>query len=101
MSKTININFDATKLDKALMENGKYVKLTLIPLKEESVKAKQDGTPIQGDGWKLMKSHFVVQENKSKDVKMPIIGEGTYFSKEEKQDPIKFEDDIQIEKVPF
>lgn len=95
----MQINFDAKKLDKALMNDG-YVQLDIIPLKEKKVKTKKDGSPIQGDGWRLMKTHFVVQSNKNKDVKMPIIGEGTEF---EKVDEVKSlsESDIDISQIPF
>lgn len=99
MSKVININFDATKLDKTLMENGKYVKLDIIPLKEPKVKTKQDGTPIVGDGWKLMKTHLVIQSNKDKTGNMPIIGEGTCFDDSPVEE--KTEDSIQEDQIPF
>ena len=99
----IQISFDAKQLNKSLMNEG-YVSLDIIPLKEAKVKTRKDGTPITGDGWRLMKSHFVVQSNKSKDVKMPIIGEGTHFlnTKEDKEDPIKFpEEEINPSDIPF
>ena len=79
----IQISFDAKQLNKELMNNG-FVSLEIIPLKEAKVKTKKDGTPIVGDTWKLMKTHFVVQSCKDKDIKMPIIGEGTVFEKVEK-----------------
>lgn len=97
----MQINFDATKLDKALMRDGKYVELNIIPLKEKKVKTKADGSPIQGDGWRLMKTHFVVQANKDKDVKMPIIGDGTEFEKTDTQPKTLSESDIDISEIPF
>jgi hypothetical protein len=80
----IQISFDAKQLNKSLMNEG-YVSLDIIPLKEAKVKTRKDGTPITGDGWRLMKTHFVVQACKDKDVKMPIIGDGTVFEKVEAQ----------------
>jgi hypothetical protein len=77
-------------------------------MKEPKQKAKQDGTPIQGATWRLMKTHFVVQTNKDKEVKMPIIGEGVVFeeikSEEPLPEPVKAEakDDFEdFSSIPF
>ena len=99
----IQISFDASKLDKTLM-NGGFVSLDVVPLKEVAVKTKQDGSVIEGDTWRLMKSHFVVQSNKNREVKMPIIGEGTFFETREVLTPaVKevVEDTIDASEIPF
>lgn len=98
----IQISFNAKELKKELMNNG-YVSLDIIPLKEPKVKTKADGSAIQGDGWRLMKTHFVVQSCKDKDIKMPIIGDGSVFEKVEKetQEPDYPEDEISPDMIPF
>ena len=106
MQNKINVNFDASKLNKTLMAGGKFVSIDIIPLKEAKAKTKQDGTTIQGEGWVLMKTHFVVQSNKDREVKMPIIGEGVVFQKTEtpivdapkEETP---EEEINEESIPF
>lgn len=95
----IQISFDAKKLEKDLMNNG-YVSLDVIPLKEKKVKTKADGSAIEGDTWRLMKTHFVVQSNKDKSVKMPIIGEGVVFEKTAEK-PKQDDDVIDSDLIPF
>ena len=96
----ININFDATKLDKTLMEQGKYVKLDVIELKEQRPQTKKDGTPIEGDTWKLVQTHFVVQSNPNKEIKMPIIGNGSMFI--DKKETVAYPvEDINPDNIPF
>jgi hypothetical protein len=99
----IQISFNATKLDKELLNNG-YVSLDIIPLKEPKQKTNKEGNLIQGDGWKLMQTHFVVQSNRNnKDIKMPIIGDGCVFEKVETKEPeVAYpEDDINPSDIPF
>lgn len=96
----ININFDATKLDKTLMEQGKYVKLDVIELKEQRPLTRKDGTAVEGDTWKIMQTHFVVQTNPNKEVKMPIIGNGSMFV--DKTETVAYPTDtIDPESIPF
>lgn len=99
----VQVNIDATKIDKKLMKDGKYLSLEVIPLKEPKQKAKPDGTFIQGSDWRLMKTHFVVQSNKDKEVKMPIIGEGVVFEKitDPSMDEPMMTESINPEEIPF
>lgn len=100
----MQINFDATKLNKAKMRDGKYVELEVFALKEKKVKVKADGTPIEGDTWRLMKTHLVKQKG-NKGEEMPIIGEGTEFETvdvvEAKAPEDYPEDNINPEDIPF
>lgn len=104
------ISFDATKLDKSKMRDGKWVELEKFDLKERKIKTKQDGTPIQGDGWTLMKVGFVKQKGE-KGAEMPIIGEVVEFDREsgstgqtEGNKEVSMglsEDDIDVSDIPF
>jgi hypothetical protein len=98
----IQISLNAKEIKKELMNNG-YVNLDVIPLKEPKVKTKADGSPVQGDGWKLMKTHVVVQSCKDKDIKMPIIGDGCVFEKvEATEQEVEYPaDDINPDDIPF
>ena len=98
------ISFDATKLKKEKMRDGKWVELTPVEFKEKKVKTKKDGSPIQGDGWRLMKLGFVKQKG-DKGEEMPIIGDITEFEKTGSPDiadvPEYPEDNIDVDSVPF
>lgn len=64
MNKPITLNLDCTKIDKALMKNGRYLNLVVWPNKK--------GTDEHGN------THYVAQsvtkEQRESGVKGPIIG---------------------------
>lgn len=96
------IRFNAKKLNKEKMHEG-WVSLVKFDLKEPMVKTRKDNTPIEGDGWRLMKVGFVKQKGE-KGEEMPIIGDVVEFQKveEKPKEDVKYpEDDINPDDIPF
>lgn len=88
MSDRISISLDVSKMDKTRITaksfttkdnevvNQKIYAMELVPLREPKLLKK-------GDGWEMIKTHFLVQaptkEEKEAKVKTPILGDGIVF----------------------
>lgn len=96
----ITINIDVSKIKKSRIEertftkkdnttgSKKEYKLDIVPLAEPKLIK-------EGDGWKMMKTHFVVEsptkEERANKVKTDILGEGITFFDTVATDPIQSE----------
>lgn len=66
------------------LRHSKDYKIEVIPLKETNQKLIK-----QGDGWKLMKTHFVVeQKEQGSEAPDNIVGEGISFLRSEKPEAV-------------
>lgn len=102
----MKVNINVKQIDKALITNGQYLSVEVIPLKERQVKLRADKTPIEGvnenGAWRLVKTGFVKQSNPDKSVDMPIIGEATVFETVEAPKPVApVADEISDSDIPF
>ena len=115
-------------IDLSLLDKSKFRKITknvdgvakevsvadieVVPSKEPKVVTKQDGTPVSGDTWELMKVGFITQKaEKLEDgtwEKTPILGDATAF-RNKGTEPTKVDgtdvdypqSDISPEDIPF
>jgi hypothetical protein len=79
----------------------KELKIQLVELKEPKVVAEGTG---KGGAWKLVKTHFVVEEKENEDDKDVFIGEAVQFQtehKEENKAPEQAKDEIDFDAIPF
>jgi hypothetical protein len=112
------IKLDVTKLNKDKFrtyekkDGTKVIEASVdVVVMDESkhkVITKADGTPIQGDGWRLEKVGFLVEtqskEEKSNGVKDNFVGDVTEFKNTDSQTKVDKSDgvdEINSEDIPF
>ena len=113
------IKIDVSKLDKSRFrtyEKKDGTKVTeasvdFIELDKTKVITKSDGTPIQGDGWRLENVGFVVEsqtkEERENKTDTQIVGNATRFvnvdeNKSQESDTIEYPtDEISPDDIPF
>lgn len=101
----VSITIDLGKLDKSRINTRTYTnkegeevtvkeyRLDVVPLKEKK-------TLKEGDGWKMVKTHFVAdsptKEERQNKTKTNFIGEGISFENTEAD-----EDTVNLDDMPF
>lgn len=107
----VSITVDVMRLDKNQIKERRYtdskghevvakdLKLDVVPLREPKVIK-------EGEGWQLIKTHFVAEqqtkEQKDKKEKSKIVGSGVMF-KDTKVVPVPAtsHEDIDLNSIPF
>ena len=106
----ITIQIDVTKIDKAQIKDGKYLKLEVVELKEPKDVTRADkslvtGTKQDGTAWKLVKTHFVSMESTKNDDGTwnngTIIGDASKFEDVDPTETKPQESTIADEDIPF
>lgn len=109
MEKII-ITIDVSRIDRNQIKERRYtdkqgheviakeLKLEVIPLRESKVVK-------EGENWKAVKTHFVAEaqtkEQREKNEKSKIIGNGIVFKKKVEPVPANTKDEINPEDIPF
>lgn len=107
----LSITIDVSKINKNKITERKFTnsqgeeitvkeyRMDILPLKEEK-------TIKTGDGWEMVKSHFVVEspskEEKDQKIKTPFLGDGIEFRLTQPvEQVVDNTEDINPDDVPF